>query len=82
MHASEVWSWSSATPECSNLSMTGWMTVVLYGLKLINHKGEIENDRQSSRLVQKLRDRQSFYIHFSLLDSLVKKRPAAAKAEN
>lgn len=62
--------------------MTGWMTVVLYGLKLINHKGEIENDRQSSRLVQKLRDRQSFYIHFSLLDSLVKKRPAAAKAEN
>lgn len=57
------------------------MTVVLYCLKLINHKGEIENDRQSSGL-QKLRDRQVFYIHFCLLDSLVKKRPAAAKAEN
>lgn len=56
------------------------MIVVIYYLRLLNHKGDMENDRQPSRLMQKLRNIFLFSLA-CLSDLFVEKKPAASKAE-
>lgn len=49
--------------EISSLSaVTDWMIVVIYCPRFLNHKGEMENDRQPSSLVQKPMDIFSIFL--------------------